>query len=309
MAPRLNKLTLTGIFALAGGLLAAQADKAAQPDPLDVLPSLFEMPPEEVIPSPTPVPQNLVSPFDPRLETLRRWDQVNKSKEFPDLPQGDRIEEIGLLREDSEEGEVQRAIQNITFGTLMREAQEKSKAENLEGAIKTLEDGLPSLEIDSLKFRAHQRLGLLYYQLAIRGGGHAMFETAAMHMETALELAPNRGTAVMSSLAGLYLYLGDVKKALATLSRINPDLIFDDRKALFALHFNYACAYSLNNEPEKAVSHLEQAATQDPAVSLSSLGDPQLDNIRDSAGYKRLERRLKEYVLNEEQPEKEESSN
>jgi tetratricopeptide (TPR) repeat protein len=52
--------------------------------------------------------------------------------------------------------------------------------------------------------------------------------------------------------------------------------------------YNLACAYALNNEPEKGMIYLEKAISIDKEVKAWAKNDPDLKNLRSQSGFAAL---------------------
>jgi len=267
----------------------------------DHLPSLLDMAPDPELPlpaRPTPTPNPLLS--DARLERMKLLDQRSAARTLPPLPSGEDI--TGLRRDDLDGLEVDQirdTLEWVSFETLQRENQERLKRGERQEAVSQLEQNLPRFTLAPIRNRILEQLGLLYYQLGSQDPTQDHYAKSASYMEQALDLNPH-SYKLLTSLAGLYLYMNQVEKALGTLRRADPKLVPpSEKQSLFALHFNYACAYAMHGEKEKALTHLEQAADTDPAITFSNLGDPQLDGIRGEPGFKRLQTALRQFVLRE----------
>jgi hypothetical protein len=266
------------------------------------LPSLWDIAPDpaQAVPArPTPTPNPLLA--DPRLERMKLLDQVPATRTLPPLPSGGDITE---LRRDDLQGmavdKVRESLEWISFETLQREVQGRLDRGEREDVIGILGENLPRYTLAPIRNRILEQLGLLHYQLGSQDPTQEHYRLSAGYMEQALDLNPH-SFKLLTSLAGLYLYLNDVEKALATLRRADPKLIPPgETQSLFALHFNYACAYAMVGEKEKALTHVELAAEADPASTFSSLGDPQLDGIRNEIGFKRINSALRQLVLRED---------
>ncbi len=266
------------------------------------LPPLWDIAPEpgQAVPArPTPTPHPLLA--DPRLERMKHLDANPAERKLPPLPSGG---DITSLRRDDLEGmevdKVRESLEWISFETLQREIQARLDRGERQEVIDILEENLPRYALPPIRNRIFEQLGLLHYQLGSVDPTQDHYIRSAGYMEKALDLNPH-SFRLLSSLAGLYLYINDVEKALATLRRADPKLIPPgETQSLFALHFNYACAYALYGEKQKSLTHLELAAETDPASTFSNLGDPQLDGIRNELGFRRINTALRQLVLREE---------
>ena len=94
--------------------------------------------------------------------------------------------------------------------------------------------------------------------------------------------------------------LGRLDEALGHLLEIYPASL--DRPQLsFSVHFNLACVYSMKKNTEKALQNLALATQIDPASTLASLGDPQLDFIRADGRFRELSQAVENFVLQNQQ--------
>ncbi len=139
------------------------------------------------------------------------------------------------------------------------------------------------LETRQSRLFALSRLGTLAFRLQD-------YKAAADHMRKALELDP-RNAPLTCNLAAALMTDGNVTEALYYLNQINPALV-ENLSSRFSVFFNLACAHSMLGNQDKAMDNLEQAALVDAANTMASLGDPQLDNIRGSDDFQRLQRWL-----------------
>ncbi len=105
-------------------------------------------------------------------------------------------------------------------------------------------------------------------------------------MQQALAI-DGKNVQIASNLSAIYLYQGEIQKALEVLGSI-PVRIINDRQVLFTTHFNFACAYSMNQQQEEALTHLQVAAKIDPWQTFTSMGDVQLDNLRENSSFQKL---------------------
>jgi len=146
-------------------------------------------------------------------------------------------------------------------------------------AAEQMERLLDSLTFDSSRFYLHHRLGALYFR-------EQDYRRAAVHMENALNLEPNNA-AIASNLAAAQMTLGQLNEALDTLNRIQVGLVTSPQ-LLFSIYFNKACLNSLKGRTEDAIENLIKAVETDPPSTLASLGDPQLDFIREDIRFKNV---------------------
>ena len=120
------------------------------------------------------------------------------------------------------------------------------------------------------------------------------YASAAAYMQQASTLQ-NEDTVTKINLSAVYMTMGKLDEALATLLEIYPAAL-DRLPLMFSVHFNLACVYSLKKESEKALQNLAIAAQTDPASAMASLGDPQLDHIRTDARFAELAKALDDFL-------------
>ena len=125
------------------------------------------------------------------------------------------------------------------------------------------------------------------------------YDTAAGQMQEALAL--DRSDSVTAiNLSAVLMTLGRLDEALGHLLEIYPASL--DRPQLsFSVHFNLACVYSMKKNTEKALQNLALATQIDPASTMASLGDPQLDFIRADGRFRELSQAVENFVLQNQQ--------
>jgi tetratricopeptide (TPR) repeat protein len=106
-------------------------------------------------------------------------------------------------------------------------------------------------------------------------------EAEAVYMEI---LRGNPGhIASLNDIGALYLHEGKYSDAIIHLEkaiRLKPDFVNPC--------YNLACAYALNNEPEKGMAYLEKAVDIDKEVMAWAKNDPDLKNLRSQSGFMAL---------------------
>ena len=170
-------------------------------------------------------------------------------------------------------------LQRRRTGMLLDTSMEAYRRGDLEHAIQILEKGISRITSADLRFRIYHRLGAVHFKAR-------NYAKAAFYMKRALDLRPGN-PALACNLAATQMTMGKVEEALQTLSYIPVSLI-SDSNLLFSVYFNYACAHSLQGDVEAALDSLDQAARYDPEALLASVGDLQLDPIRDHPRFRRL---------------------
>lgn len=182
--------------------------------------------------------------------------------------------------------EVDASVERIKIIDLFREVQTILDGEgSVNDALDLLLTSLDTFKENESLFELNHRIGLLYHSLK-------NFEKAAEYIKKAFDENPG-SVDIAINLGAIYLFIGEYDQAIETLSTVDPRLLLNN-KILFNLHFNYTCAYSLKEEHEKAISHLELAARAELILTYTNLGDPMLDPIRELEGFKRIENILNE---------------
>ena len=228
----------------------------------------------------TPKPES--APRDPSRLALERLSQTEASEppaQWPAVEGERRIAEFGEYRA-VDEVTLEERMEHIRIELLMEEANMLVRQGDDEGASHLLKGALDKAGYDSSRFTLHRRLGAMAFR-------RQDYEGAAVHMAEALALQPN-DPATASNLAAAQMTLGDLDAALETLQGIQLGLI-QHRQLLFSVHFNLACLYSMKEETEQAITHLLEAAESDPPSAFASLGDPQLDAIRNDLRFRDLQ--------------------
>ncbi len=226
-------------------------------------------------------PEPKSAPSDPArlaLERLKQTDAADSPDTWPSAEER-RIAEFGEYRAVDEVTLEERMAQ-VRLELLMEEANLLARQGDDEGAELLLQGALDKAGYDSSRFTLHRRLGAMAFR-------RQDYEVAAHHMAEALSLQPN-DPATASNLAAAQMTLGDLDAALETLQGIQRGLI-QHRQLLFSVHFNLACLYSMKEETEQAIAHLLEAAESDPPSAFASLGDPQLDAIRNDLRFRDLQ--------------------
>ncbi len=176
--------------------------------------------------------------------------------------------------------DVSRMIERNRVNRLLEQSDELTRQRQLAEAADLLQEALPSVQADRLQLAILHRLGSLYFRMR-------RFEEAEDVMARSLAMEPGNA-ALASNLAAVQMTIGYLDEALATLSEIQLDRVRNPQ-LLFSIHFNMACLHSMKEEVEVALDHLTQAAQHHPSSTLSSLGDPQLDTIRDDIRFRELQ--------------------
>jgi tetratricopeptide (TPR) repeat protein len=221
-------------------------------------------------------------PLSPNRVALQRLlEDEALSGDEPDwiMPEQRRIAGFGDYRE-IDEASLEERVEFSRLQVVLRASEEELRRGRPDAAMNQLIDFLKTVRFDESRMRALQRLGII----AFRQQDYAL---AADYMQAALEIEPNN-PALSSNLAAAQMTLGRLDDALDTLNAIQTGLIRSP-SLLFSIHFNLACLYSMKNESEQALDHLYQAAESDAPSVLASLGDPQLDGVRDHRRFRELQ--------------------
>ncbi len=143
------------------------------------------------------------------------------------------------------------------------------------------------LMLDSRNLTANPKFqAKLLNRLALYSFRMQQYSNALAYANEASDLAPD-DLGSQCNLAAALLTIGETASAIEILQRVVPHLSLAPRFA-FVTYFNLACAYSLQQGEEKAFHYLRRAAHADPRATLASLGDPQLDTIRDRSDVQKL---------------------
>jgi len=162
---------------------------------------------------------------------------------------------------------------------------EKDKA--IDELLRFLEDA----QFDQPKFLVFNRLGTLFFR-------EQAYTRAATYMRKALDINPN-DLSLRCNFSAALLTTGQSAEAIKYLKDINTELV-NNRSLRFSVFFNLACGYSLESKVDQAIENLLKAANTDPASTVTSLGDVQLDNIRSDERFVNLQKALEQYVLGKE---------
>lgn len=176
--------------------------------------------------------------------------------------------------------DVSRLIERARVNRLIEQTDEMSRNRQLAEAAELLSEALPSIQTERLQLVIMHRLGSLYFRLR-------QFYEAKEMMARSLAIEPD-DAALASNLAAVQMTIGRLDEALVTLSDIRMERVRNPQ-LLFSIHFNLACLYSLKSEIDIAIDHLSQAAQHNPASTLSSWGDPQLDALRNDIRFTELQ--------------------
>ena len=119
-----------------------------------------------------------------------------------------------------------------------------------------------------------------------------------MYMRQALDI-DSEDYSLVCNFAAALLSTGHAEEAVKNLQEIDVTFI-TKRSLVFSVHFNLACGHSLLGDTDKALEALVKAANLDPAATVTSLVDTQLDNIRNDERFVNLQKALEQYVLGKE---------
>lgn len=171
-----------------------------------------------------------------------------------------------------------------TANALIREGDRRS-------ALTELKSFLLDAKNDTPRFMVLNRLGTLYFR-------DEEYQQAAYYMREALQIQPSNAP-MMCNLAAALLSIGEIDEALEYLEAINVEFV-TSRSLVFSVFFNRTCAYSLQERTTDALENLIRAANVDPASTVASLGDTQLDFIRTDERFAKLQKTLEKFVFGKE---------
>ncbi len=217
------------------------------------------------VPGPDPTLQRLSDIPPPASRAEPAWQSPHRRLTQVEGDLGVPAEEVEVLLEQNR---VRSAIERSR--TMMR-------ARQPEQALAELERVAEGLQTDESRRWIHQELGTIYFRMQ-------RFLEAEHHMATAHALAPDNPS-LASNLAAVQLTIGELDEAADTLTGIDLALVRNPA-ILFSIHFNFACLHSLQGDADRALEHLEQAAAHDAGATYTSIGDPQLDPLRDDARFR-----------------------
>lgn len=230
--------------------------------------------------------------MDPEEESLRALEEDLPALPATNLPAFYRIGRISATPAREATSEQQNAYEQFRRANqAVRDASSLIRANDRQQAMEILSLTYNELTDESARFVVASRLGTLYFR-------NQEFDLAATFMEDALEIRPDNAP-IVCNLAAALLSTGQVEKALDYLESLQPESI-QSRNLLFSLFFNRACAYSLQNRLDTSMENLARAANVDPASTVASMGDVQLDNVRTDPRFLRLQEALEKFVLGKE---------
>jgi len=107
-------------------------------------------------------------------------------------------------------------------------------------------------------------------------------EDAVLYYKKAIELRPD-STGAMNNLASVYLEAGDLDRAKSLFSRV---LSLDPKN--IPASYNMACVFSMANRPRESLVWMKRAMALGFHDRDSAEKDPDLENLRNSPGYREL---------------------
>ncbi|MBW7908749.1 MAG: hypothetical protein H3C50_07505 [Kiritimatiellae bacterium] len=173
----------------------------------------------------------------------------------------------------------------------IRQAELKLLRERVDRANQLFSQGQQNealeLILDSKRLTQDPRLqAKLLNQLALYHFRLQQYSNALDYANQATDLLPY-DLASQANLAAALLTTGEIPLAIELLQHNSERIALAPRFA-FVTFFNLACAHSLQGDFGKAFQYLRRAGYADPASTLASLGDPQLDAIRDRPDFQTL---------------------
>ena len=229
---------------------------------------------------------------DPALQALALLDDnsffesnTNWNQNLPEVPTLATVSNaVVLLNEE----DMDSSIEPIKLNDLLREVDEIRKTQGPLAVVELLEEAKEGFKQDDSLHRLNEYIGIQYHRLQ-------NYPKALDALVQANRLKPTSASTACN-LAAIQLYMGLLDEAIDVLGRI-PLELGSNKNMQFSTHFNFACAYSLKNEKEKAITHLETAVRADPQSTFTSLSDAMLDNIRELDGFVRIQDLLQTHLM------------
>lgn len=126
------------------------------------------------------------------------------------------------------------------------------------------------------------------------------YDKATDLMRQAYELEP-QDIVAGCNLAATLLSTGQAEEALRILQALPTSALARPQLA-FSIHFNMSCAFSLLHRVDEGIDSLARAAQTDPAATSASIGDPQLDGLRQDSRFASLSTSLDAYLKRATEP-------
>lgn len=215
----------------------------------------------------------------------RRLEQLDQTEEddFTALPLiGARISSLPVFT-DAPGDEATTRAEYALIRARAKTADRLVKRGNFDEAVALMLNTETLLKNASLRATALNRVAAYYFR-------SQDYKKAADYMRQAWATSPG-DVANACNLSAVLLTIGEVDEALNLLLQVYGQ-VFDHPQLAFPVHFNLACAYSLKGENSKALQNLLIAARADPAAVFTAIGDPNLDPIREEAGFVRIYKTL-----------------
>ena len=178
--------------------------------------------------------------------------------------------------------------ERIRFHDVLQKAQALQKEGKTEEAIDTALASLDTLTQDQSLYGLYTYVGSLYFAIQKYHQAAEYMTRATEHGKLEPGLACNLAAALMS--------IDRLEEALEHLEGIQLSLIQNSRRLMFSVLFNLSCVHSLMENSEESMKNLKLSATIDPASTLASLGDTQLDNVRKDQQFKDFQVQLEKYL-------------
>ncbi len=208
-------------------------------------------------------------PVDPARQALARLEEVTNEFSAPPLIVT-RISQLPAASGLSPEQIVERFERNMLRERVLL-ADRLFRGNHYNDAIALLLDLDKYLRDKRNRIIMLNRLAAYHFRLQ-------HYDVSAAMMRKAYDLQPG-DPASACNLAAVLVTRNKLDEALGLLLEVYPSML-DKPVFAFSIHFNLACVYSLKGEVEKSIQNLAIAAQVDPASTFASLGDPNLDRIR-----------------------------
>jgi tetratricopeptide (TPR) repeat protein len=227
-------------------------------------------------------------PFVDALAILKRIDPVHAA-----MRRGQTASLVAMLSlpEEVDAAGAESRAQEVRTRRLLEQSQAWMNEGRHDEAIGLVENALERAASSRTRFSLLQCLASYNFQIR-------RYAEALRHMQAIDRISPGR-LSTQCSLAGILMSMDRHDEALEILTKITLADI-RDRTLMFAVCFNLACTHSLKGNRQRAMEYLVVAFKTDPLATMASLGDPQLDNIRDEVLFKELSMKRSSLDFSEE---------
>lgn len=227
---------------------------------------------------PLPPASKAQSPIATEQRRLKQLDQTEE-EEFSALPLiVSRISSLPVYT-DAPGDEATTRAEYALIRARAKTADRLAKRGDIDEAVALMLNTETLLKTPPLQAIALNRVAAYYFR-------SQDYKNAADYTRQAWDISPG-DLANACNLSAVLLSVGEVDEALNLLLQVYGQ-VFNRPQLAFSIHFNLACAYSMKGEKTKALQNLLIAARADPAATFTAIGDPNLDPIREEAGFARI---------------------